>query len=273
MVLHSAGGTGEPLLIAHATGFCGRAYDPFAALLAAHFQVFAVDLRGHGDATAPADGDFSWGGMADDVLAALAAIDTLVTGPVHSFGHSMGGAALLEAEMRHPGSLRSAYLFEPIVLPPGVIESGPNNPLAGPARRRREVFASRAEAFHRYGGRPPLNTLRADALYAYVEHGFRDEPDGTVRLKCAAENEARTFESAAKVLTTDIGGIAIPVCVATGSDREPMGPARFAPEIVAALPHADYLVDPLLGHFGPLESPAKVAAEVIAWIAATGAAT
>ena len=50
------------------------------------------------------------------------------------------------------------------------------------ARRRRANFPSRADALHRYASRPPLNELRADSLFSYVEHGFRDMTDGTVTL-------------------------------------------------------------------------------------------
>ena len=63
-----------------------------------------------------------------------------------AFGHSVGGATVLLAELARPGLLDAAYLYEPIVWPVGFAHEGPN-PMAGPARRRREVFGSRAEAW------------------------------------------------------------------------------------------------------------------------------
>ena len=73
-------------------------------------------------------------------------------------------------------------------MPPQVrSETGPTgdrNPLAEGALRRRPTFASRDEAFENYSSKPPFSALDPDALRAYVDHGFADEPDGTVRLKC-----------------------------------------------------------------------------------------
>ena len=56
------------------------------------------------------------------------------------------------------------------------------------------MFGSRDEAYENFAGKPPLNVLAPDALRAYVDHGFADQPDGTVRLKCRGENEARIYE-------------------------------------------------------------------------------
>ena len=78
-VLHDLGGRGSPLLICHATGFCGQAYLPLAELLAPHHHVFAIDFRGHGDAPTPEDGDFAWLRMTAEVEAAAEAIDSRCT--------------------------------------------------------------------------------------------------------------------------------------------------------------------------------------------------
>ena len=45
LAVHDLGGEGPPFLIAHATGMCGRAYEPLAAVLAPHFHVHAIDFR------------------------------------------------------------------------------------------------------------------------------------------------------------------------------------------------------------------------------------
>ena len=92
--------TAPPFLIAHATGMCGRAYEPMAAVVAQSFHVYAIDFRGHGDSTSPDDGDFAWAGMGADVLAAVEAIGV---DRIDVFGHSLGGASLLIAESVRPG--------------------------------------------------------------------------------------------------------------------------------------------------------------------------
>ena len=260
LALHDLGGTGPTLLICHATGFCGRAYEPLAALLGPSHHVFAMDFRGHGDSTLPDEGSLAWGGMADDVAAVAAA---LPPGPIHVVGHSMGGAAAVMAQTRAPGLLASAYLYEPIVLPAGGLPGVAPNPMAAGARRRREVFGSRAEALHRYASRPPLSALRAGALASYVEHGFADRPDGTVRLKCRAETEASVFEATGQITLAAVAGTALAVVVARGGEGEsPI--AALSPRLVDALPGATLRTYAHLGHFGPLQDPDSVAADVLA---------
>src|SRR5580704_12087440 len=86
LVVHDWGGSGPPVLLAHATGFHGRIWEPVARrLVAAGRRVWSFDFRGHGDSDAPdPSGDaYTWGGFADDTLAVadhlgIAADPTLV---------------------------------------------------------------------------------------------------------------------------------------------------------------------------------------------------
>ncbi len=128
--LHDFGGDGPPLLIAHATGMCAGAYRPMVPQLAERFHVWALDFRAHGDSTAPTSGDLAWPGMAADVAAATSAIDA---GPVAGFGHSMGGASLIAAELDQPGLLSRAFLFEPIIIPSEWNDAPGSNPMAAAA--------------------------------------------------------------------------------------------------------------------------------------------
>lgn len=258
--LHELGGDGPDLLIAHATGFCAGAYGPLAARLQARHRVWALDFRGHGDSTLPASGDLSWRGMADDVLAVA---EVIGGGPLLAFGHSMGGACLLAAELRVPGTLRAAFVFEPIVVPPGFDAPG-GNPLAASARRRRPSFASREEALARYASRPPLGAFRADALSAYVTHGFADASDGTVTLKCTPESEAAVFEASGKPQIAEMGPVSVPVVVARGERDASPGPADFADAVAASLGNGTLRRYPHVGHFGPFQDPATIAEDVVA---------
>lgn len=261
LVLHRLGGSGPTLLVCHATGFHGRAYTPLARSFSEHFTVWAIDFRAHGAAGAPVNGDFSWERMGDDVLAA---IDALGGSPVRSFGHSMGGAAILLAEIARPGIITGAYVYEPIIFPEAFLTARDENPLAAPTRRRREVFASREAALARYASRPPLDIMRADALHAYVEHGFVDLADGTVRLACRAEEEARTYESEGDATLERIQGLRLDVTVAAGKRGLPPNPAQFAPAIADAIEGARLRWYEDLGHFGPFEVPDVIACDALA---------
>ena len=114
----------------------------------------------------------------------------------------------------------------------------------------------------RYASRPPLSALRADSLAAYVEHGFADLPDGTVRLKCDPESEARTFECETKMTLDRVAGFTVPAVVAVGSE-EPTG-SLFGAPIVDEMVHARLIRYPHLGHFGPLQDPGTVGADILA---------
>ena len=259
LAVHDLGGDGDVLLVAHATGFCGRMYQPLTDLLADRFRVVALDLRGHGDSSAPENLDFEWTSLGGDVIAV---IDALGDGPVHTFGHSMGGAAVLLGEAAAPGHVRSAFLYEPIVFPTGFRYESGESPLAEPARRRRASFASRAEALWRFASRPPLDQMRADALALYVTAGMDEEPDGSVRLKCAPDHEARVYASEEASQIGVVAGCTMPVVVAVGADRVPPTPSQHGGALVDALPDATLQRYPHLGHFGPFQDPVTVAAAV-----------
>ncbi len=259
--LRRMGGSGPDLLVCHATGFHGLAYRPLAQCLAGRFTVWALDFRGHGSSDPAPDGNYAWSGMGADVAACAAAIGT----PLRGFGHSMGGAALLLAERTRPGSFERLFLYEPIVLPRGFFDAPGSNPLAAGARNRREVFSSRAEALARYSSRSPLAVMRADALSAYVEGGFVDLPDGRVRLACAAETEARTFEAGGGMATEEVSDIDVPATVAAGTEvGAGVNPGAFAPAIAETLPRGRFRSFESLGHFGPLEAPGVMAAAALA---------
>jgi pimeloyl-ACP methyl ester carboxylesterase len=262
LAVHDMGGTGEPLLVCHATGLHARAYAPLAGRLAAHFHVWGLDFRAHGDSTVPDSGRFDWAGFADDLLNVIDALDAR---PISVFGHSLGGGVSLLAEHRRPGTLKSAFFFEPIVIPAveGMSPEGPSAMSEG-ARRRRATFPSTAAALHRYASRPPLNELRADSLYAYVEHGFRQMADGSVQLKCLPEHEAATFAADGKPTLEVAAEVQTTTTIAIGTTDEGWTPATFGPAIVDALPNGRLEVDETLGHFGPLQDPVSVAASILA---------
>jgi pimeloyl-ACP methyl ester carboxylesterase len=262
VAVHDLGGSGPPLLLAHATGFCGMVFAPLGEHLADSYRCLALDERGHGDSGVPADLRFDWSGFGLDVLAA---VDGLGLEGAFAVGHSCGGAALLLAEQARPGTFSGLYLYEPILVAAGEVGAAPagvDNPLAEGARRRREVFSSRDEAYQRFSSRPPLSSLSPAALRAYVDHGLEDLPDGTVRLKCRGEHEARVFSMAPFNGAIDrLDQVGCPVTVVQGETTDTFGPA-FAEGIAARLPRGRAVVMKGLGHLGPLEDPAAVAASV-----------
>lgn len=255
------GGTGEPLLLAHATGFNAHVLQPLARHLGGSFHSFALDERGHGASTPPGTGKFDWHGFADDVLAA---VDALALDRPFAFGHSAGGAALLLAEQKRPGTFRGLWLYEPVVVPqhppppPRV-----DNPLASGARRRRDRFPTKEVAYENYASKPPFDRLHPDTLRAYVEHGFEETEDGDVRLRCRPENEARVYENGfAHGAFGRMGEVECPVTIACGEFADTFDQQMIEAQ-AAPLPNGRTRVLPGLSHFGPLEDPHAVADAVV----------
>jgi len=213
------------------------------------------------------DLDYHWDGFADDVLAVIDVLAERQPGEaIVGFGHSKGGAALLLAEQRRPGTFRALYLYEPVVFP-FVPEFVGDHPLSVGAERRRPGFGSHEEAIENYSSKAPLDVLHPEALRAYVEHGFEPSPDGGVTLRCLPAHEAQVYRmGVAHDAFAHLGEVGCPVVVARGNVAEP-GPASVAAAIAEALPHGTLHALDDLGHFGPLQDPERIAddaAEVLA---------
>ena len=257
--VHDLGGDGPPLLLAHATGFHGRVWEPLAARLSG-FHRWSIDMRAHGDSSVPENRTLEWYGFADDVLSV---IDTLTLDRPFGVGHSKGAASLLLAEQARPGTFRALYLFEPVVVPTDFVSGhNPDNPLSNGARRRRDTFESFDAAFANYAAKPPFNSLDPEVLRIYVDHGFAQNPDGTVSLKCLPHNEAEVYaHGMAHHAFASLHEVTCPVWIAMGV--EDAVPAVFARAISESLPHGTVASFPNLGHFGPLEDPEAVAHSIL----------
>jgi pimeloyl-ACP methyl ester carboxylesterase len=258
LAAYDLGGSGRPVLLAHANGFCAAVWAPLAAELAP-WHVVAWDARGHGLSSTPG-GDMAWEGHGADVLAVMDHFG--LESPI-GVGHSMGGAALLLAEDARPGTFCGLWLYEPIVFPDGPQGEGSGgNPLHEGALRRRATFADADAAYANFAAKPPLSELCAESLAAYVGHGFDTADDGTVTLRCRPEVEAAGYLMGTRHRGWDaLDGIGCPVTVARGAEFG-FGPATIAPQQVARLARGTLEDHPELGHFGPLAQPGVVAEAV-----------
>lgn len=259
VAVHDLGGTGPPLVMAHAAGFHGQVLAALARHLAGEFWCVSFDGRGHGDTPLPPGMALDWYGMAADVLAV---VDALGLERPYGFGHSSGATLVLMAELARPGTFSAIYCFEPVIVaadPP--LGRDTHSWLGNQARRRRRRFGSRDEARRHYGAKPPFDTLDPQVLQAYVDHGFADGGGG-VMLKCDPEVEATVYEMAsAHDAYGRLPQLRCPVVVACGSETEGCTPQR-ARSHAARMPSGAHEVLDGLGHLGPLEDPERVAAAV-----------
>lgn len=96
-------GHGAPLLLVHGLGSSTLDWEEQTSVLAAHYRVIAIDIRGHGRSDKPLE-HYSMAGFAEDVAAL---IEHLQLGPVHLVGISMGGMIGFQLGVDRPELLRS----------------------------------------------------------------------------------------------------------------------------------------------------------------------
>jgi pimeloyl-ACP methyl ester carboxylesterase len=257
LAVHDWGGTGDPVLLSHPTGFHGVVWQPVAErLVAAGRRVWSFDFRGHGDSGKAPHGTYSWDGFADDAQVVLEHLGLLGDARLLAVGHSKGATSLMTVAWRLPDAIPRIWAFEPIVFPRyDAALQDPDNPMSASARRRRAVWPSRADAIASYGSKYPLDVLTDEALHAYVDYGMRDLTDGTVTLKCLPEDEASIYTmGVVNGLWDRLPELRIPVRVADGETSTAIPPG-LAAQIVDRLPRGSLELWPGRGHFGPMEDP------------------
>ncbi|MED1792579.1 alpha/beta hydrolase [Brevibacillus nitrificans] len=90
-------------------GFCGSSgyWQKVLPALSQSFRVIAVDLRGHGGSSAPEE-TYTMETFAVDLAQFT---DKLGLGPIHLFGHSLGGYVTLAFAQKYPDKLASFGLI------------------------------------------------------------------------------------------------------------------------------------------------------------------
>ena len=262
------------MLLAHPTGFHGRIWAPVAPRLIERGRtVFSFDFRGHGDSDSP-ESDYSWHGFADDVLAVTDHLALTGDASLLAVGHSKGGAALVLGEAARPGTYARLWLYEPIIFPS--LEALPPNEdfsMAETARRRRNEWASKEEAFASYSSKAPLDVMTEESLRAYVDYGLRDRGDGVFELKCSPEVEGQVYtmgpNHGAFARLVDVQPPTLIVC----GEHTRSIPPDLAQTIAQRLPHGSVEVMAGVGHFGPQEDPDGAVDSMLRFAAATVTAT
>lgn len=259
------GDPGRPvdIVFVHANGFNARTYRTILAPLAEDLRILAVDQRGHGRSTLPAEtvGRTSWNGLRDDLLALL---QTLDLNDVVLAGHSMGGTACVLAQALAADRVRRVVLFDPVVMPaagPVDPEQLSNSPLVQGALRRRSVFPDKAAVVSAYTGRGAFRTWDGAMLADYVADGFREREDGQVELSCAPEWEASNFASHAHDTWGAFEQAKVPIRILRAEEGST---CREDPKLDALVAAGRIEVETVAGtsHFLPMERPDLVQSEL-----------
>lgn len=256
-----------PALLLHGTGFVAEVWDDVARELAQNYTVYALDRRGHGDSHKPEASRYHFQDFAEDVCRA---IETLDLTNIYGIGHSAGATDLLLAAKLLPARFARLFVMEPTIMDPRAARSDGLSDFAKSAvqgaLRRQAVFESADAAFARYRAAPAFATWTENSLRAYIRHGFAQQDDGRVRLRCTPEIESAVLlpilEAMEQVYAGDARGnpfawlseIKCPVRVAT-TEKSWSIYKEMASRAVALLPAASQWTFDGVGHGVAQEAP------------------
>lgn len=146
-------GKGEPVLLIH--GFGVDIQDQWGTTgiikgLSDHFQVIAIDNRGHGKSDKPHDVSGYGVNLVEDPIRLL---DHLKIRKAHVVGYSMGGLITSIIAARHPERLRTAVLGGMGWIPPG--QNDPNLATLANSLEQGKGIGPLVAALTPIGAKPP----------------------------------------------------------------------------------------------------------------------
>lgn len=210
-------GSGEPLVLLHPGGVDSRAFGPNLEDLAARFQVYTVDRRGHGR-TPDANGPITYELMAEDTIKFL---ERIVGGPASLLGVSDGATVGLLVALRRPDLTRR------LVVVAGV--------------------------FNRAGWLPGVLDAEADPPAFFADNYGELSPDGRAHHPIVAAKLARMHTDEPSLSAEDLNGIKARTLVMVGDDDEVM--LEHAIALYRAVPNCELAIVPGTSHGLLIEKP------------------
>ena len=248
------GGSGEPLVLVHGGGGTRRLWRTAIPLLERDHDVLAVTLRGHfGGVPLAAGAEASVAALVDGVEQDM---DEAGFGTAHVAGGSLGGWVALELARR--GRARTAIA----IAPAGGWERG-SPELRRVARIYRFLIAgSRLSAPYArlLASRPRLRRLGAWHHFAHPERMDPDDFAYMIAGAAAAESLQRGLARA----TEEEGAVGLdeidcPVLLAFPEGDVILPRTRYGEHFVRAIPHAEVVDLPGVGHAAMVDDPELVA--------------
>lgn len=253
-------GPGEPVVLVHGIGHRRQAWGEVPQLLqAGGFDVYVVDLPGHGASPTPKWPDgYSMRSTAEQLERLWAEID--IDRP-HVVGNSLGGAVALD--LAHRGVVRSATVLSPAgFFPPHHLPNIAANLLF------MKVGSYLPEALHRrMAGFTWFRRLAFRSLYTHPETVTVEAAVGdTLNLRRSKGFWPHFFRATFLRVTRPV---TVPTTVAWGDTDRLLLPSE-AQTARARLPEATHLTLPDCGHCPQHDHPELVVDVVVASIARAG---
>jgi rifampin ADP-ribosylating transferase len=237
---------GPPVLLLHGWAGSRRSFAPLQPLVARHARTVAVDLRGHGDADKP-PGGYGLPALAADVVAVL---DVLDIDRAVLVGASSGGYLAQHVAVSAPGRVAGLVLagapHDLRARPPFADDLASVADPVDPAWVRRFI-----------AGFTDLERLPSWYVDVLV--------DDALRLPAAIWTASFLGFHTSRP-PTELGVIAAPTLVISGGRDGLLGRAQ-TDALLAAVPDAQWIEYEDTGHLVLEEQPARLAADVVAFLA------
>jgi pimeloyl-ACP methyl ester carboxylesterase len=254
------------LLLAHGMWDHARGFAVLAPLLASHFNVIALDQRGHGDSAWAAA--YTWPADVRDVINVVLAIDR----PLSLLGHSKGGGVVTDAAGVLSERVRKVVNIDGFGPPPFPEQSAAE--LAGEFgkyldHRRRSAtrndwrpYQTLEQLIARHKAQNPR--LTEEWLRFFCHHGARQSEDGW-RWKADPHATDGFGPWRPEWVKLSYARLAIPLLAISGSEADTWGPLPEAllAERLAHVPHLERRTVSGVGHFAHMERPRETAALIL----------
>lgn len=219
--------TRAALAVVHGFGDHSGRYGPLVeALVPAGVAVHAVDLRGHGQSPGPRGHIDAWRQYREDVAGFLAFVHGASEGaPLFLFGHSLGGAIVLELCLRQGSDLQARNGLR------GVVASAP---ALDPIGARRPVLELLSRGLSRVWPRFAVDLhLDRSALSRRLETAEVYAEDPLVHGRVSARTAQETI-GALIWIRANAGGWRLPLLVTQGSADRLTAPEASRAFVLAA---------------------------------------
>jgi magnesium chelatase accessory protein len=249
-------GQGPALLLLHGTAAATHSWRGLMPLLAAHFNVIAPDLPGHGFTSAPKDDGYTLPAMATSVAALLAALGGT---PAMTIGHSAGAA--IAVRMALDGTIKG----------PLISMNGALLPFPGFAA---QLFPQMAKMLFLNPLMPRLFALTGQSesfVRRFLERSTGSRVDAT-GARCYQRLFACSGHCAAALammanwdlesLKRELPMLESPIALFAGAGDAAVPPA-VADQVAALIPLATVRIFGGLGHLAHEEAPETIAAAIL----------
>lgn len=199
--------------------------------------------------------DFSW-----DLIRKIESLEHPLTG----VGHSMGAILLLKAAVAKPEYFKSLTLLDPTILPRRFVYlsnylpkfiTRKIHPVASKAYRRKDSFESYQTAFDNLREKKLFKYYSDEALWNYVNAGFKETQDGNVTLAFSKRWEEHCFLSVISAWGL-LKSVTVPTKIIYGEKSDLIRPG-IVKRIRKINPNIE-LIPSRGGHLFPMEFPKNI---------------